>query len=104
MTKVAVLDDWKNIARQSADWTPLQGRAEVAFFERPFRNSDDTAGALADFEVLIPMRERTQFPKAMLDRLPIAVSRLASPSAGKTGPRAEVPGPGGRSKHSPHIA
>jgi phosphoglycerate dehydrogenase-like enzyme len=70
MTKVAVLDDWQNIARQSADWSPLQKRANVVFFEKPFRDADETADSLAAFEVLIPMRERTKFPKAMLDRLP----------------------------------
>lgn len=68
--RVAVLDDWQEIAKQSADWTSLQERAEVVFFEKPFRDADETAKALADFEVLIPMRERTRFPKAMLDRLP----------------------------------
>ena len=70
MTKVAVLDDWQNIARQSADWAPLQKRAEVVFFDKPFRDADEAAESLAAFEVLIPMRERTKFPKAMLDRLP----------------------------------
>jgi phosphoglycerate dehydrogenase-like enzyme len=68
--RVAVLDDWQNIARQSADWSPLQKRANVVFFEKPFRDADETADSLAAFEVLIPMRERTKFPKAMLDRLP----------------------------------
>lgn len=70
MTKVAVLDDWQDIAKQSAEWAPLQKRAEVVFFEKPFQDENETATALADFEVVIPMRERTQFPKAMLDRLP----------------------------------
>jgi len=70
MTKVAVLDDWQDIAKQSADWSRLQKRAEVVFFEKPFRDPEEAARALADFEILIPMRERTKFPKAMLDRLP----------------------------------
>ncbi|HEX7811039.1 MAG TPA: D-2-hydroxyacid dehydrogenase family protein [Burkholderiales bacterium] len=70
MTKVAVLDDWQHIAKQSAGWGPLQKRAEVVFFDKPFRYADELAEALADFEVLIPMRERTKFPKAILDRLP----------------------------------
>ena len=70
MTKVAVLDDWQNIAKRSADWAPLLKRAEVVVFEKPFRYADELAEALADFEILIPMRERTKFPKAILDRLP----------------------------------
>lgn len=82
MTKVAVLDDWQDIAQQSADWAPLQERAEVAFFSRPFRDADETAEALAGFEVLVPMRERTKFPKAMLDRLPAL--RMIALTGGRT--------------------
>lgn len=82
MTKVAVLDDWQDIARQSADWAPLQRRAEVVFFGKPFRDADETAKALAGFEVLVPMRERTKFPKAMLDRLPAL--RMIALTGGRT--------------------
>ncbi len=70
MTTVAVLDDWQDIAKQSADWAPLRKRAEVVFFGKPFGSADEAAKALAGFEILVPMRERTKFPKAMLDRLP----------------------------------
>lgn len=70
MAKVAVLDDWQGIAKQSADWSRLQQRADVVFFGRPFRDADEAAATLAGFEVLVPMRERTKFPKALLDRLP----------------------------------
>ena len=43
MTKVAVLDDWQGVARASADWSPLQARAEVVFFANAFDNEDDAA-------------------------------------------------------------
>lgn len=70
MTKVAVLDDWQGVARQSTDWSRLQQRAEVVFFEKPFEGPDDVVRTLADFEVLIAMRERTKFPKELIARLP----------------------------------
>jgi phosphoglycerate dehydrogenase-like enzyme len=70
MTRVAVLDDWQDIARQCADWSPLQRRAEVVFFEQPFRSAEEAAAALAGFDAIVPMRERTKFPKSLLDRLP----------------------------------
>jgi phosphoglycerate dehydrogenase-like enzyme len=70
MTKVAVLDDWQDIARSSADWSALERRADVIFFNRPFASADEAAAALAGFDVLVPMRERTKFPKSLLDRLP----------------------------------
>jgi len=69
MVKVAVLDDWQNVARQSADWSGLEARAEVVFFHRPFADADEAANALADFDILIPMRERTPFPGTLIRRL-----------------------------------
>ncbi len=70
MTKVAVLDDWQGIARSSTDWSPLVGRAEVAFFEDAFKDEDDAVGKLADFEIVLSMRERTPLPASLIDRLP----------------------------------
>lgn len=70
MNRVAVLDDWQGVARSSADWTPLQQRAEVVFFEQPLRGPEETAEALADFGIIVAMRERTKFPAALIERLP----------------------------------
>ena len=70
MTKVAVLDDWQAVARQSADWGKLEKRAEVVFFEKAFDDQDDLVNQLADFDIVIAMRERSAFPKAVIDGLP----------------------------------
>src|ERR1700689_3672443 len=70
MTKVAVLDDWQGVARGSADWSPLLARAEVVFFARAFDNEDDAAAKLADFEIVLSMRERTPLPASLINRLP----------------------------------
>jgi phosphoglycerate dehydrogenase-like enzyme len=69
MVRVAVLDDWQNVARQSADWSGLEARGEVVFFHRPFADEDEAANALAPFDILIPMRERTPFPGTLIRRL-----------------------------------
>ena len=69
-TRIAVLDDWQGVARQSADWSKLQRQAELFFFEKPFAGSDQLASALADFDIIVAMRERTKFSKELLDRLP----------------------------------
>lgn len=68
--RVAVLDDWQAVAGQSADWSVLKKQADVAFFEKPFSGDDALVHALADFDIIIAMRERTKFSKALLDRLP----------------------------------
>ena len=70
MSRVAVLDDWQRVARTSADWSPLIARAEVRFFEQPFRGEDDAARGLADFDIILATRERTPFPASLVMRLP----------------------------------
>ena len=70
MTRVAVLDDWQGVARGAADWTALQARAEVVFFADAFADADDAAAKLADFEIVLSMRERTPLPGSLIDRLP----------------------------------
>ena len=70
MTKVAVLDDWQGVAQGSTDWSPLQARAEVTFFAKAFDNEDDAARQLADFDIVLSMRERTPLPASLINRLP----------------------------------
>ncbi|MEA2774115.1 MAG: hypothetical protein QOD93_7077 [Acetobacteraceae bacterium] len=70
MTRIAVLDDWQGVARGAADWAPLQARAEVVFFSDAFAGTDDAAAKLADFEIVLSMRERTPLPGSLINRLP----------------------------------
>ncbi len=70
MTRVAVLDDWQGVARGAADWTPLTARAEVVFFQDAFADVDDAVAKLADFDIVLSMRERTPLPAALINRLP----------------------------------
>ncbi len=70
MTDIAVLDDWQAIARQCADWSPLCARAQVRFFVTAFANEDDAAAKLADFDIVLSMRERTPLPDSLIGRLP----------------------------------
>ncbi len=84
MTRVAVLDDWQRTARACADWAPLEARADVRFFTEPFASEDDAAAALADFDVILATRERTPFPKSLIDRLPaLRMFGLTGMRAGK---------------------
>ncbi len=68
--KVAIIDDWQEAARRNADWTQLAARAELQFFVEPFETVDAAATALADFDVIVPMRERTRLQLDLLERLP----------------------------------
>jgi phosphoglycerate dehydrogenase-like enzyme len=86
MTKnrIAVLDDWQRVARGSADWTQLEARADVRFFTDPFASEDEAAAALAGFDIILALRERTPFPRSLVDRLPnLKMFGLTGARAGK---------------------
>src|SRR5688572_15066016 len=70
MTKIAVIDDWQGAARKSADWASLEARAAITFFDQAFATEDAAAKALADFDIIMTMRERTPFPASLIARLP----------------------------------
>jgi phosphoglycerate dehydrogenase-like enzyme len=70
MVKIAILDDWQDVARSSADWSRLAARAELVFFADAFASEDEAASALTDFDILLTMRERTAFPESLIRRLP----------------------------------
>lgn len=69
MTKVAVLDDWQGFAAGAADWSALTAKAEVKFFRDAFPSEDALVAALADFDVVLAMRERSRLMKPVIDRL-----------------------------------
>jgi len=50
MIKIAILDDWQDVARSYADWSLLASRANLTFFADAFDTEDEAAAALADFE------------------------------------------------------
>src|SRR5205823_14018824 len=56
--------------KTSADWSPLQARAELVFFAKAFDNEDHAARELADFDIVLSMRERTPLPASLINRLP----------------------------------
>src|SRR5258705_451124 len=68
--KVAILDDYQNVALQMADWSPLAGRATITVFNDHLDEPDALAARLAPFEVVCVMRERTPLPRGLLERLP----------------------------------
>lgn len=68
--RCAILDDYFNIALEIADWPKLSDRVDVTVFSHPFVSEQAAASALADFEIICAMRERTAFPNSLLERLP----------------------------------
>jgi phosphoglycerate dehydrogenase-like enzyme len=70
MTRIAVIDDWQGVARKSADWSALTSRAELTFFQEPFRGPEHVATTLKPFDVIVLMRERTHVPASLIEALP----------------------------------
>jgi phosphoglycerate dehydrogenase-like enzyme len=82
MMRIAVLDDWQGVARTSAEWSALEGRAELVFFERALGGLDAAVQALAGFDLVMAMRERTRFPAELISRLPRL--RMIAVTGGRT--------------------
>ena len=70
MAGIALLDDYQSAALRMADWSRLQKDHKVVAFKERLPDVDAVARALADFEVVGVMRERTPFPRALFERLP----------------------------------
>src|SRR6202790_912189 len=68
--KIAILDDYQNAALESADWSVLRDRADVAVFKNHLADSDAMIERLLPFDVVCVMRERTPLPRNVIERLP----------------------------------
>ena len=69
MLKVAILDDYQNVAQQFVDLQKLSGKYEFKIFSEPFLDEADAIEQLSDFEALLVMRERTPISKNLIDNL-----------------------------------
>jgi len=69
--RLSILDDYQGVALAMADWSAVRARGiEIAVERHPFADQGAAVRALADSEIVAAMRERTPFPKGLLDRLP----------------------------------
>jgi phosphoglycerate dehydrogenase-like enzyme len=79
--KVAILDDYQNVALEVADWSSVAGKAEVTVFNDHLADPDAVVERLLPFDAVCVMRERTPLPREVIERLP-RLKLIAS-----TGPR-----------------
>lgn len=68
MTRCAILDDYQDVALKLADWSGTG--VEAIAFHRHFETEDTLREAIAGFEIVVAMRERTAFTRAFLATLP----------------------------------
>ena len=70
MHRIAVLDDYQSAAAQFTDWSRVPEPVEVVEFHDHLADEDAVAERLQPFDVVIAMRERTDFRRSLLERLP----------------------------------
>ena len=68
--RVAILDDYQNVALSLADWSVLDGRATVTVFNDHLADADAVIERLQPFEIVCVMRERTPMTRSIIERLP----------------------------------
>jgi len=70
MARVALLDDYQGVALRMADWKSLPAGTDVVAFPDHLADESALAARLADFDIVMAMRERTPFTRSLLERLP----------------------------------
>jgi D-3-phosphoglycerate dehydrogenase len=68
--RCAILDDYQNVALSFADWSKVSGDIDIKVFNEHLGSADQVIAALKDFAIVCAMRERTAFPRAVIDALP----------------------------------
>lgn len=69
--RLAILDDYQDVAHGFADWSSLEADGvAVTSYREPFASQDALVSALAGVTIIIAMRERTAFPREVLEKLP----------------------------------
>jgi D-3-phosphoglycerate dehydrogenase len=68
--RCAILDDYQNVALKMADWSKIAADVEFKVFNEHLGGPDNIVKALQGFVIVCAMRERTGFPRAVIEKLP----------------------------------
>src|SRR4030088_1602639 len=66
----AILDDYQDVALKLADWSKVASDLDIKVFNAHLDAQDRVIEALQGFEIIVAMRERTGFPRAVIEKLP----------------------------------
>jgi D-3-phosphoglycerate dehydrogenase len=70
MPRCAILDDYQNVALTVTDWSKVKGDLDIKVFNEHLGGPENVIKALQGFEIVVAMRERTGFPRAVIEKLP----------------------------------
>jgi phosphoglycerate dehydrogenase-like enzyme len=68
--RCAILDDYQSVALKMADWSKVMGDLDIKVFSEPMGAPEEVARALQGFAIICAMRERTPFPRQLIEALP----------------------------------
>ena len=69
MLKLAILDDYQNVAQDFVNIKKLSAKYQIEIFNKPFEDEEDAIEKLKDFEALFVMRERTKITESLINNL-----------------------------------
>ena len=68
--KIAILDDYQNVALSIADWSAVARKADITVFNDHIGQTDALIERLRPFDAICVMRERTPLRRDIIERLP----------------------------------
>jgi phosphoglycerate dehydrogenase-like enzyme len=68
--RVAILDDYQQVALASADWSAVRQLGQIDVFAQHIAGTEALVSALQPYDVVVAMRERTAFDADRLSQLP----------------------------------
>ena len=70
MTRIAILNDYQKIALEAANWKRLPGTVKIDVYYDHQPAESAVVERLAPYDVVVAMRERTPFPRRVIEKLP----------------------------------
>jgi len=67
---ISILDDYQDVATQMADWSALPAGMQTQIFLDHVVDEDTLVERLKNSHIVMGMRERTAFPRSVLEQLP----------------------------------
>jgi phosphoglycerate dehydrogenase-like enzyme len=68
--RCAILDDYQKVTLSVADWSKVSGDLDIKVFNAHLGGTDKVIAALEEFDIVCAMRERTAFPRGVIEKLP----------------------------------
>ena len=68
--QLAILDDYQEISGEYADWSQISQQVQIKVFSDHISEENEIVKRLQDFSIICVMRERTPFPRTLIEKLP----------------------------------